>query len=70
MEFTIDLLPGTDPISLTPYRMTSAELRELKIQLHELVEKGFIQPSVSPCGAPVLFVRKKDGTLRLCIDYR
>ena len=70
VEFTIDLLPGTDPISLTPYRMAPAELRELKIQLQELVDKGFIQPSVSPWGAPVLFVRKKDGTLRLCIDYR
>ena len=70
VEFTIDLSPGTDPISLTPYRMASAELRELKIQLQELVDKGFIQPSVSPWGAPVLFVRKKDGTLRLCIDYR
>ena len=70
VEFTIDLLPGTDPISLTPYRMALAELRELKTQLQELVDKGFIQPSVSPWGAPVLFVRKKDGTLRLCIDYR
>ena len=70
VEFAIDLLPGTDPISLTPYRMAPAELRELKIQLQELVEKGFIQPSISPWGAPVLFVRKKDGTLRLCIDYR
>ena len=70
VEFTIDLLPGTDPISLVLYRMTPAELRELKIQLQELVDKGFIQPSVSPWGAPVLFVRKKDGTLRLCIDYR
>ena len=69
-EFTIDLLPGTNPISLTPYRMAPAELRELKIQLQELVGKGFIQPSISPWGAPVLFVRKKDGTLRLCIDYR
>ena len=70
MEFTIDLLPGTDPISLVSYQMAPAELRELKIQLQELVDKGFIQPSVSPWGAPVLFVRKKDGTLRLCIDYR
>ena len=70
VEFTIDLLPGTDPISLTPYRMAPAELRELKTQLQELVDKGFIQPSISPWGAPVLFVRKKDGTLRLCIDYR
>ncbi|XP_048448087.1 uncharacterized protein LOC103926898 [Pyrus x bretschneideri] len=56
--------------SLTPYRMAPAELRELKVQLQELVDKGFIQPSTSPWGAPVLFVRKKDGTLRLCIDYR
>ncbi|KAM2196116.1 hypothetical protein ACFX1R_030033 [Malus domestica] len=70
VEFVIDLLPGTNPISLTPYRMAPAELRELKVQLQELLDKGFIQPSTSPWGAPVLFVRKKDGTLRLCIDYR
>ncbi|KAB2625898.1 hypothetical protein D8674_017558 [Pyrus ussuriensis x Pyrus communis] len=70
MEFTIELLPGTNPISLTPYHMAPAELRELKVQLQELVDKGFIQLSTSPWGAPVLFVRKKDGTLRLCIDYR
>ena len=70
MEFTIELLPGTNPISLTPYRMAPAELRELKVQLQELVDKGFIQPSTSPWGAPVLFVRKKDRTLRLCIDYQ
>ena len=69
-EFTIDLLSSMDPIYLTPYRMAPAELRELKVQLQELVKKGFVQPSVSPWGAPVLFVRKKDGTLRLCIDYR
>ncbi|BBN69129.1 transposable element gene [Prunus dulcis] len=50
--------------------MAPAELRELKIQLQELVDLGFIRPSVSPWGAPVLFVRKKDGTMRLCIDYR
>ncbi|KAM1131788.1 hypothetical protein ACFX19_046971 [Malus domestica] len=70
VKFTIDLIPGTDLISLTPYRMTHTELRELKTQLQELVEKGFIQPSTSPWGAPVLFMRKKDGTLRLCIDYK
>ncbi|KAB2625910.1 S ribonuclease [Pyrus ussuriensis x Pyrus communis] len=70
VEFTIELLPGTNPISLTPYRMAPAELRELKVQLQELVDKGFIQPRTSPWGAPVLFVRKKDGTLTLCIDYR
>ncbi|XP_070667563.1 uncharacterized protein [Malus domestica] len=70
VEFIIDLLPGKDLISLTPYRMAPAELRELKTQLQELVDKGFIQPSTSPWGVPVLFVQKKDGTLRLCIDYQ
>ncbi|KAM2096764.1 hypothetical protein ACFX1R_020368 [Malus domestica] len=70
MEFVIDLLPGTNPISLTPYIMALAELRELKVQLQELVDKGFIQPSSSPWGAPFLFVTKKNGILRLCIDYR
>ncbi|MBT0984553.1 reverse transcriptase family protein, partial [Salmonella enterica subsp. enterica serovar Typhimurium] len=70
MEFVIVLLPGTNPISLSPYRIAPAELRELKVQLQELVDKGFIQPSTSPWGASVLFMRKKDGTLRLCIDYR
>ncbi|GLT29333.1 hypothetical protein SLA2020_042070 [Shorea laevis] len=70
VEFAIDLVPGTGPISKTPYRMAPTELRELKIQLEELLEKGFIRPSVSPWGAPVLFVKKKDGSMRLCIDYR
>ena len=70
VEFSIELLPGTTPISIVPYRMAPSELRELKVQLQELLEKGFIQPSVSPWGAPVLFVKKKDGTMRLCIDYR
>ena len=70
VKFIIDLFPGTNPISLTPYRMAHAELRELKAQLQELVDKGFIQPSISHWGALVLFVRKKDGALRLCIDYR
>ncbi|XP_070681845.1 uncharacterized protein [Malus domestica] len=70
VEFAIDLLPNTKPISLTPYRIASAELRELKVQLQELVDKGFIKPSTSPWGALVLFVRKNDRTLRLCIDYR
>ncbi|KAM1000307.1 hypothetical protein ACFX2A_007071 [Malus domestica] len=70
MKFIIDLPPGMNPISLTPYRMAPAELRKLKVQLQELVDKGFIQPSTSPWGTPVLFVKKKDGTLRLCIDYR
>ena len=55
---------------MPPYRMAPAELKELKEQLQELLEKGFIRPSTSPWGAPVLFVKKKDGTLRLCIDYK
>ncbi|KAL0546312.1 hypothetical protein IC582_016219 [Cucumis melo] len=70
IEFTIELLPGTAPISQAPYRMAPSELKELKMQLQELVDKGYIRPSVSSWGAPVLFVKKKDGTLRLCIDYR
>ncbi|XP_027155548.1 uncharacterized protein LOC113755883, partial [Coffea eugenioides] len=70
VEFKIDLVPGTAPISKTPYRMAPAELKELKIQLQDLLEKGFIRESDSPWGAPVLFVKKKDGSLRLCIDYR
>ena len=56
--------------SITPYRMTPLELKELKLQLQELLKKWFIRPSVSPWGAPVLFVKKKEGTLRLCMDYR
>ncbi|XP_060182450.1 uncharacterized protein LOC132612133 [Lycium barbarum] len=70
IEFGIDLLPDTQPISIPPYRMAPAELKELKAQLKDLLDKGFIRPSVSPWGAPVLFVRKKDGSLRMCIDYR
>jgi hypothetical protein len=69
IEFSIDLLSGTTPISKAPYRMAPVELEELKRQQKELLDKGFISPSVSPWGAPVLFV-KKDGTMRLCIDYR
>ena len=70
IEFSIDLLPGAAPISRAPYRMAPTELKELKEQLVELLDKGFIRPSASPWGAPVLFVKKKDGSLRLCIDYR
>ena len=70
VEFTIDLIPGTKLIYIPPYRMDPAELRELKAQLEELLSKGFIRPSISPWGAPVLFAKKKDGSLRLCIDYR
>ena len=70
VEFTIDLIPGTEPISIPPYRMAPVELRKLKAQLEEFLSKGFIRPSISPWGAPVLFVKKKDGSLWLCIDYR
>ena len=70
MNFSIDLYPGTDPISVAPFRMAPVELKELNLQLQELQGKGFIRPSTSPWGAPVLFVKKKDGTLRLCVDYR
>ena len=70
IKFEIELAPGTEPISIAPYRMAPTEMKELKIQMEELVRKGFIRPSTSPWGAPVLFVKKKDGSLRLCIDYR
>ncbi|KAH0669077.1 hypothetical protein KY289_023570 [Solanum tuberosum] len=70
IDFGIDLLPDTQPISIPPYRMAPAELKELKEQLRDLLEKGFIRPSQSPWGAPVLFVKKKDGSFRMCIDYR
>ena len=70
IEFAIDVVQGAAPASITLYRMAPIELKELKLQLQELLEKGFFRPSVSPWGAPVLFVKKKDGTLRLCVDYR
>ena len=70
IEFAIDVVPGATPASITPFKMAPLKLKELKLQLQELLEKGFVRPSVSPWGAPVLFVKKKDGTLRLCIDYR
>ncbi|KAL4011098.1 hypothetical protein IC575_028145 [Cucumis melo] len=69
IDFAIELESDTTPISRAPYRMAPAELKELKVQLQELLDKGFIRPSVSPWRAPVLFV-KKDGSMRLCIDYR
>jgi hypothetical protein len=70
VDFAIELENGHTPPSRPPYRLGHRELAELKKQLDELLEKGFIQPSVSPYGAPVLFVRKKDGTMRMCVDYR
>nr|GFD21722.1 putative reverse transcriptase domain-containing protein [Tanacetum cinerariifolium] len=69
VEFNIELIPGSEPISKAPYRVAPIELKELKDQLQELLERGFIRLSMSPWGAPVLFVRKKDGSMRLCIDY-
>ncbi|GKC50035.1 putative reverse transcriptase domain-containing protein [Tanacetum coccineum] len=70
VEFTTELIHGAQPISKDPYRMAPLELKERKDQLQELLERGFIRPSVSPWGVPVLFVKKKDGSMRLCIDYR
>jgi hypothetical protein len=70
IEFTIDLLPDTATISKAPYRMAPLELKELKDQLQELLDKSFIRPSVSPWRVPVLFMKKKDGSMRLCIDYQ
>ena len=62
IEFSIELMPGTNPASIAPYCMAPSELRELKVQLQDLLDKGFIRPGASPWGAPVLFVKKKDGT--------
>ena len=70
IDSSIEVTLGMVPTSRTPYRMSTSELVELKLQLKEMMDKGYIQPSVSPWGAPILFVKKKDGTLRLCIDYR
>ncbi|GJY37473.1 putative reverse transcriptase domain-containing protein [Tanacetum coccineum] len=66
----IDLIPGATPIARTPYRLAPSEMQELSNQLQELTDRGFIRPSTSPWGAPVLFVKKKDGSFRMCIDYR
>ncbi|GKB15533.1 putative reverse transcriptase domain-containing protein [Tanacetum coccineum] len=70
VEFHIDLVPGAAPLARAPYRLAPSEMKELADQLQELSDKGFIRPSSSPWGAPVLFVKKKDGSLRMCIDYR
>ncbi|KAD5960434.1 hypothetical protein E3N88_11906 [Mikania micrantha] len=69
-EFRIDLVPGATPVAKSPYRLAPSEMQELSNQLQELLDKGFIRPSYSPWGAPVLFVKKKDGSFRMCIDYR
>jgi hypothetical protein len=70
IEFVIELKSDTTPIYKTPYRMATPELAELKKHIKELLEKGFIRPTSSPWGAPVIFVPKKDVTQRLCVDYR
>ncbi|GJS05805.1 putative reverse transcriptase domain-containing protein [Tanacetum coccineum] len=70
VEFRIELVPGAAPVARAPYRLAPSELKELSDQLKELLEKGFIRPSSSPWGAPVLFVKKKDGSFHMCIDYR
>jgi hypothetical protein len=70
VEFTIELEPGTAPISRRPYHMAPKELAEIKRQLEELLNKGFIRPSSLPWGCPAILVKKKDGTLRMCVDYR
>ncbi|GKF86958.1 hypothetical protein Tco_0254785, partial [Tanacetum coccineum] len=64
------LIPGAVPVAKSPYRLTPTKMQELSNQLKELQEKGFIRPSSLPWGAPVLFVKKKDGSFRMCIDYR
>ena len=70
VDFSIELIPGGASTSKAPYKMSTPELVELKLQLNETLENGYIRPSTSPSGAPMLFVKKKDGTLRLCIDYK
>jgi hypothetical protein len=70
VDHAIEVMSGVAPPAKAPYRMNHEELRELKVQLKELLAKGYIKPSKSPYGAPVLFVHKKDGTLRMCVDYR
>ncbi|GKF20668.1 putative reverse transcriptase domain-containing protein, partial [Tanacetum coccineum] len=70
VEFQIDLIPGAAPVARTPYRLAPSKMQELSNQLQELTDRGFIRPSTSPWGAPVLFVKKKDGSFRMCIDYR
>ena len=70
VDFTIDFIPGASPVSMAPYRMAPAELSKLKKQIEDLLEKKLIRPSASPWGAPMLLVKKKDGSSRLCVDYR
>nr|GFB99879.1 putative reverse transcriptase domain-containing protein [Tanacetum cinerariifolium] len=69
-EFQIDLIPRAALVARAPYRLAPSEMKELSNQLQELANRGFIRPSTSPWGAPVLFIKKKDGSFRMCIDYR
>ena len=70
VDHRIELTPGAVPPSRPTFRLSDSELTELRKQLDELTKAGFIQPSKSPFGAPILFVKKKDGTMRMCVDYR
>ncbi|GKF78411.1 putative reverse transcriptase domain-containing protein, partial [Tanacetum coccineum] len=70
VEFQIYLIPGVAPVARAPYRLAPSKMQELSNQLQEMSDRGFIRPSTSPWGAPVLFVKKKDGSFRMCIDYR
>nr|GEZ62475.1 putative reverse transcriptase domain-containing protein [Tanacetum cinerariifolium] len=70
VEFRIDLVPGAAHVAHAPYRLALSKMKELAEQLQELLKKGFIRPSSSPWGTPALFVKKKDGSFRMCIDYR
>ncbi|GKC47509.1 hypothetical protein Tco_1065231 [Tanacetum coccineum] len=69
VEFQINLIPGAAPVARAPYRLSPSEMQELSNQLQELADRGFIRPSTLPWGAPILFVKKKDGSFRMCIDY-
>ena len=70
VDLSIEIMPGIAPVSRAPDKMAPVKLKELKVQLQDLLDKGFVRLNVSPWGAPVLFVKKKDDTLRMCIDYR
>ncbi|GKF70052.1 hypothetical protein Tco_0203109 [Tanacetum coccineum] len=70
VEFQINLIPGATPVARAPYRLAPSKMQELSYQLQELADRGFIRPSTLSWGAPVFFVKKKDGSFRMCIDYR
>jgi hypothetical protein len=70
VDYVIEMMLGVTPLAKAPYRMSHEELKELKVQLEEFLAKGYIKPNKSPYGALVLFIHKKDGTLRMCVDYR